>query len=95
MRNYEVMYILKPDYDEEKYAAIMEKYTAIIQNNGGEVLKVDPWGKRRLAYEIEKLHDGYYVLVNFRSGTDVPAELERNFRISDEVIRYLVVKKED
>lgn len=95
MRNYEVMYIVKPDLEEEKYTAIMEKFNAIIQNNGGEVLKVEPWGKRRLAYEIEKLHDGYYVLVNFRSEAAVPAELERNFRISDEVIRYLIVKKED
>ena len=95
MRDYEVLYILRPDMSEEEYTAAVEKFNALIQANGGEVVKTDIWGKRKLAYEIEKLHDGYYVLVNFRSGTDVPAELERNFRISDEVIRYLVVKKED
>ena len=71
---------------------IIEKYTALIQNNGGEVTKVDPWGKRRLAYEIDKIREGYYVLVEFNADVELPAELERNFRIADEIMRYMVVR---
>jgi len=95
MRKYEVMYIIKPNFEEEKYREIVEKYNALIQSNGGEVLKVEPWGKRRLAYEINKIREGYYVLVNFEGPQDLPAELERNFRIADDIIRYLVVREEE
>ena len=92
MREYEAMYIVKPNYDEEQYAQFVEKYNALIQNNGGEIIKVEPWGKRRLAYEIDKLREGYYVLVRFNAEAEVPAELERNFKIADEIMRYLVVR---
>ena len=92
MREYEAMYIVKPNYDEEQYAQLVEKYNALIQNNGGEIIKVEPWGKRRLAYEIDKLREGYYVLVRFNAEADLPAELERNFKIADEIMRYLVVR---
>lgn len=95
MRKYEVMYIIKPNFEEDKYREIVEKYNALIQSNGGEVLKVEPWGKRRLAYEIDKIREGYYVLVNFEGPQELPAELERNFRIADEIIRYLVVRVEE
>ena len=92
MRKYEAMYIIKPSFEEDKYQEIIEKYTALIQNNGGEVTKVDPWGKRRLAYEIDKIREGYYVLVEFNADIELPAELERNFRIADEIMRYMVVR---
>ena len=92
MREYEAIYIVKPNYDEEQYVQFMEKYTALIQNNGGEIIKVEPWGKRRLAYEIDKLREGYYVLVRLTAEAEVPAELERNFKIADEIMRYLVVR---
>ena len=92
MREYEAMYIVKPNYDEEQYAQFVEKYNALIQNNGGEIIKVEPWGKRRLAYEIDKLREGYYVLVRFNAEADLPAELERNFKIADEIMRDLVVR---
>ena len=92
MREYEALYIVKPSYDEEQYAQFVEKYNALIQNNGGEIIKVEPWGKRRLAYEIDKLREGYYVLVRFNAEADLPAELERNFKIADEIMRYLVVR---
>ncbi len=95
MRKYEVMYIIKPGFDDEQYNAFIEKYTALIQNNGGEVLKTEPWGKRRLAYEIQKLREGYYVLSQFSGPETLPAELERNFKIADEVIRYLVTRIEE
>jgi small subunit ribosomal protein S6 len=58
------------------------------------VLKVDMWGRRRLAYPIKFKNEGYYVLMNIKAGPDLPAELERNFRISDEVMRYIVVRQE-
>ena len=95
MRKYEAVYILKPHFEDEKYQEFVEKYNALIQNNGGEVLKVEPWGKRRLAYEIQKLREGYYILVHFEGPEGLPTELERNFRIADEVIRYLVTRVEE
>ncbi|HIU10758.1 MAG TPA: 30S ribosomal protein S6 [Candidatus Avidehalobacter gallistercoris] len=92
MRDYEAMYILRPEMAEEEYAAAVEKFNALIQANGGEVVKTDIWGKRRLAYEIEKLREGYYVLVTFKAEPELPQELERNFRIADSVLRYLVTR---
>ena len=95
MREYEVMYIIKPGFEEDKYAEIIEKYNALIQANVGEILKVEPWGKRRLAYEIEKLREGYYVLLRINGEPELPRELERNFKIADEIMRYLVVRVEE
>lgn len=94
LRKYEVIYIIRPDFDEEKYRAIVERYNTLIQDNGGEVLKVDPWGKRRLAYEINKIREGYYVLLEISCDTELPTELERNFKISDEIMRYLITRME-
>ena len=90
MRDYEALYILRPEMTEEEYTAAVEKFNALIQVNGGEVVKTDIWGKRKLAYEIEKLREGYYVLVTFKAEPELPQELERNFRIADSVLRYLV-----
>ena len=95
MREYEVMYIIKPGFEDDKYAEIIEKYNALIQANGGEIVKVEPWGKRRLAYEIEKLREGYYVLMRINGTPELPKELERNFKIADEVMRYLVTRIEE
>lgn len=91
MRKYEVMYIIRPDVEQEAVQALVEKFQGIIQN-GGEITKHDVMGKRRLAYEINKIRDGIYVLVNFTATPDVVAELERILKISDEVIRYLITK---
>ncbi|GJM81432.1 MULTISPECIES: 30S ribosomal protein S6 [Paenibacillus] len=91
MRKYEVMYIIRPDVEQEAVQATVEKFQGIIQN-GGEITKHDVLGKRRLAYEINKVRDGVYVLVNFTATPEVVAELERILKISDEVIRYLITK---
>lgn len=91
MRKYEVMYIVRPDLEQEAVQAVVDKFQGIIQN-GGEVTKQDVMGKRRLAYEINKIRDGVYVLVNFTATPDVVAELERILKITDEVIRYLITK---
>ncbi|MGI6361732.1 MAG: 30S ribosomal protein S6 [Bacillota bacterium] len=95
MRKYEVLYIMKPDLLEEKYQENIEKYNALIQANGGEILNTDIWGKRRLAYEIDKIREGYYVLLQIQCDTELTKELERHFRISEDVIRYLVTRIEE
>lgn len=94
MRNYESIFILRPSIEEEKRAQLIEKFTAIIAADG-QVEKVEEWGNRKLAYEIEKLREGYYVLVNFKANPSLPKELERNFRITDEVIRYIVINLDE
>ena len=94
MTNYETLYILKPDLEEEKKDALVAKFSEIITSNGGTVTKTDEWGKRRLAYPINYINDGYYVLTYFSADSQLPAELERNFKISDDVIRYIVVNLE-
>jgi small subunit ribosomal protein S6 len=91
MRKYEVMYIVRPDVDQEILEATVAKFQGII-SNGGEIVKHDLMGKRRLAYEIKKFREGIYVLVNFNATPEVVNELERLMKISDEVIRYLVVQ---
>ncbi|MHA7964978.1 30S ribosomal protein S6 [Paenibacillus sp. CAU 1782] len=91
MRKYEVMYIIRPDVEQENVQALVDKFNGII-SNGGEVTKTDVIGKRRLAYEINKLRDGYFVLVHFNATTEVVNELDRLMKISDEVIRSLIVR---
>ncbi|MCL6605889.1 MAG: 30S ribosomal protein S6 [Paenibacillus sp.] len=89
MRKYEVMYIIRPDIEQEAVQAAVDKFQGII-SNGGEITKHDVQGKRRLAYEIKKFRDGFYILVNFTAEPAVVTELERIMKISDEVIRYLI-----
>jgi small subunit ribosomal protein S6 len=95
MNLYEVLYILKPELDEETTSTTIEKFSTLINNNGGEVVSVDKWGKRRLAYEIDDRREGIYTLVNFNGVGATAKELERVFKITDGVLRYLVTRKED
>jgi small subunit ribosomal protein S6 len=94
MRKYETIFILHPSLDEEAVKANVEKFKGVIENGGGVVDNVDSWGKRKLAYEIKKVSEGYYTLVNFTAGSELPKELDRIFRISDSVIRHIIVKEE-
>lgn len=94
MRKYESLFILRPDLEESKRVELIEKFKAIV-NADGEMDTVEEWGMRKLAYEIEKLREGYYVLFNFRANTTLPVELERNFKIADEVVRYVVINREE
>jgi small subunit ribosomal protein S6 len=95
MRNYEIIYILKPDFDEEKITEIMGKYSNLIKNNQGEIVSEDKWGKRRLAYEIQDYREGFYILVNFKSEANVPTELDRVMKISDEILRFMIISKDE
>lgn len=94
MTKYEVMFILDPTLEEEKKAATIETVKEIITADG-EVTKVDIWGMRRLAYPIQKNKEGYYVVIEFSANTDLPKELDRRLKISDAVIRHLIVNKEE
>ncbi|WP_027339659.1 30S ribosomal protein S6 [Halonatronum saccharophilum] len=94
MRNYETMFIIDANLTEEAIEGVVEKMTSLIADNNGEVVNVDNWGKKELAYEIDKQTVGYYTLVNFKGDADTVAELERVYKIDDNVIRYLILKDE-
>jgi len=94
MRAYEAMFVLRPNLDEQATQAMIDKFTGLIQTQGGELENVEKWGKRRLAYEIKDFREGYYVLLTFKGEPAVAQELERVFRITDEVLRHLVIKRE-
>jgi len=94
MRKYEAVYIISPTLDEEAVKAIVEKFSGLVSQYG-ELEKVEEWGRKKLAYEVQDQKEGYYVLMNFSANSEFPEELERNFKISEGVIKYLVVKKDD
>ena len=80
--------------EDDERAAVVDKCKALIERFGGTITNVDEWGKRRLAYEIQKMKEGFYYIVQFDAPTTAPAEIESRIRIMDNVMRYLVVKKE-
>ena len=91
---YEVLYIIDPAKGEEGIAALVEKFKAMVEAEG-TVSNVDEWGKRRLAYPINDLTEGYYVLMNFESKPEFPAELERVMKITEGVLRCLITAVEE
>jgi small subunit ribosomal protein S6 len=95
MNKYESIYVIRPTVEEEGIKALVERFSSLIQNEGGQVENVDEWGKRRLAYPIDDLKEGYYVLMNFSSKPDVPQELERNYKITDDILRYLTIRLDE
>ena len=94
MNKYESLYIITPELDEEATKAVVEKFADIVKKNGGEVEKVDEWGKRRLADPIEYKTEGYYVLMLFAGESALPSELERNFKNDESIMRYVVIRKD-
>ena len=92
MNKYELVYIIDTAVEEEARKGLVEKFNNLITNNGGEIEKVEEWGKRRLAYAIDYKTEGYYVLVNFSAGSELPLELERNLKINESIIRYQTVR---
>lgn len=91
---YETIFVVDASLEEEKIAALVEKFKSLI-SDAGEIESVDEWGKRRLAYPINDLNEGYYVLINFTAKPDFPQELERIYRITDGILRDIVIKKEE
>ena len=93
MRQYEAMYILDPDIADDDIDGFVEKYKKVVTDGGGEVTEAGKWekGRRQLAYEIKKKREGIYILMLFNAGEDVPKELDRIFRISDEILRHLII----
>jgi small subunit ribosomal protein S6 len=89
-RDYELMYVVRPDLDEDGLRSAVEAVQGLVEGQGGEVLTTTPWGKRRLAYEIAGLRDGHYVIVEFRGDGSKVKELERALRINDQVIRHMI-----
>ncbi|MCL5677062.1 MAG: 30S ribosomal protein S6 [Firmicutes bacterium] len=95
MRTYELVFIVKPDLEEEATAAVVDKFTGLITEQGGTVANVDKWGKRHLAYEVKGYNDGYYIIVNFQAEPKASKEVERVLKISDDVIKHMVIKLDD
>ncbi|MBE5040353.1 30S ribosomal protein S6 [Ructibacterium gallinarum] len=94
INKYETIFVIDSTKTEDEITALIEKFKSLIEKYG-EIESVDDWGKRRLAYPINDLTEGYYVLVNFKSKPDFPAELERVYGITDGIIRDIVVKREE
>ncbi|MCI5839709.1 MAG: 30S ribosomal protein S6 [Peptoniphilaceae bacterium] len=94
MNNYEAVLIFKPELTDDARNELFNTFKGIIEENG-EVTNVDEWGKRKLAYEINFISEGYYYIVNFKAKGDHIKELERRLRLSDQVLRYMVIRKED
>ncbi|MBQ7109426.1 MAG: 30S ribosomal protein S6 [Clostridia bacterium] len=94
INKYETIFVIDATKTEEEITALVEKFKSLIEKNG-EIESVDEWGKRRLAYAINDLTEGYYVLVNFKSSPDFPAELERVYGITDGIIRNIVIRSEE
>ena len=94
MNQYEVMYVIDPTLEDRARVELINRFSELVKENGGEVDRVDEWGKRRLAYAIQYKTEGYYVLMYIKAPSDLPRELERNLQISDSVLRYLVVRYE-
>ena len=94
MNKYESVIIINPSIEEEGIKNLINKFSGLI-NTEGKVESIDELGKRKLAYEVKKNKEGYYVVFNFEAKPTLIAELERNYRITDEVIKFIVVRKED
>lgn len=94
MNKYESVVIINPNVEEEAVKALVNKFSTLI-NKDGKVQEVEELGKKKLAYEIKKQSEGYYLVFKFEANPSLISELERNFRITDEVIKFMVIKEEE
>jgi small subunit ribosomal protein S6 len=95
VKAYELLLLINPSLDEETRAAVLDKVQGVITADGGVVDSVDAWGKRKLAFEIDKLTEGDYTLIDFHTAPAAIAELDRVLHITDSVVRYMLVNRED
>ena len=94
MRRYELMLVLRPDVADDKAQAVIDRTTRGIATGGGQIVKVAPWGRRRLAYQIDRYREGSYHIVVFEAPAEAIAEMERTLQITEEVLRHLVTRIE-
>ncbi|WLT31388.1 30S ribosomal protein S6 [Geothrix sp. PMB-07] len=95
MRRYETIFIASPTLTDEQADELVKQYEGIIAEQGGELLKTDKWGRKKLAYEVQKFSEGYYTLFEMNAGPDLIHELERRFRNNDAVIKYLSIRMDE
>jgi len=95
MRHYEVAYIVHPEVDEDGVLALIEKVKGWIASSGGAVEKIERWGKKHLAYEIRKQRDGHYVLIYATMNAGGPLDLERNLRLTEQILRFMVTRLDE
>ena len=94
MNKYELAVVVSAKMEDEERAAVIDRCKALIERFGGVITEVDDWGKKRLAYEIQKMREGFYYFIQFESDSNCPTEVENHIRIMEPVIRYLCVKQE-
>ncbi len=95
MRRYETIFIASPVLTDEQVDELVRNFEGIIAEQGGELLKTDKWGRKKLAYEVQKFSEGYYTLFEMNAGSNLIAELERRFRNNDSVIKFLSVRMDE
>lgn len=94
LNSYETIFIVDATLDEETVTGLKDKFTSLIEKNG-ELESVDEWGKRRLAYEIKDRTEGFYTLVDFTSDSDFPKELDRQYKITEGILRTIIIRKDE
>ena len=95
MRDYEVLYIVRADLDDDKVQEAVKRVNSLIEKSGGTLVRTNLWGKRKLAYEVKHQKEGAYILQDFEIGQDRIPELEAALKITEEVLRHLIVRKPD
>ncbi len=94
MRAYEILYVIRPDIEEDAKKALVERFDSVLTDNGGEIVESKEWGKRRLQYEINDFKDGFYQIITVKADETATSEFDRLAKISDDIIRHIVVRDE-
>lgn len=95
MSKYELAVVVSAKIEDDERAAVVDKCKALIERFGGNVTNVDDWGKKRMAYEVQKMKDAFYYFIQFDAETSAPVEIENRIRIMDNVLRFLIVKQDE
>lgn len=93
MNKYEAIFAISPAVEEEQVKSIVERFSNLVSENG-ELEKVEEWGRKKFAYEVQDFKEGYYVLMHFTANPDFPTELERNFKITENILKFLIVRRD-
>lgn len=95
MNNYELALVLNARIEDDERTALLERVKEYITRFGGEIKNIDEWGKKLLAYEIQKMREGYYYFIHFTSDTAAPSQIEENIRIIDGILRFLIIRQDE